>query len=192
MIDSKHNELVQSAEYFARGAHGAINQRRKYNGEPYVNHCQEVAEILVRFASYPVTSEQIAAAWLHDTVEDTHVTLEQIRDCFGEKVAILVEALTDVSRPGDGNRRARKQKDLEHTATATIEAKSVKLADLISNSNSIVAHDPDFARIYLKEKARILEVCADADPGLWQEAFRVLQDGEKKLIQQHLKGTNDA
>ena len=174
-------DLVERAALFARAAHGAIDQRRKYDGTAYINHPAEVADILVRFATLPVTQEQIAAAWLHDTVEDTKITLDDIRDCFGAEVELLVEGLTDVSRPEDGNRRVRKQKDLDHTAAASPAAKSVKLADLISNSRSIVQHDPDFARVYLHEKSRILEVCGDADPGLLAEAYRVLAEARNIL-----------
>lgn len=174
-------DLVTKAEVFARAAHGAIDQRRKYDGSAYVNHCAEVASILVEFATGPVSQEQIAAAWLHDTVEDTRITLDDIRDVFGPDVELLVEALTDVSRPEDGNRRVRKQKDLDHTAAGPVEAKSIKLADLISNSRSIVQHDPDFARVYLHEKARILAVCEDADPGLLAEARRVLEESRNIL-----------
>lgn len=173
--------LKEKAEVFARAAHGAVGQVRKYNGEAYVNHCAEVASILVRFAEWPVSDEQVAAAWLHDTVEDTKITLDDIRNCFGADVEILVEALTDVSRPEDGNRRARKQKDLEHTAAGPVAAKSVKLADLISNGLNIVQWDPNFGRVYLREKERILAVCQDADPGLIREANRVLDEGLAKL-----------
>lgn len=174
-------DLVQKAEIFARAAHGAIDQRRKYNGAPYVEHCLDVAETLVKHASWPVSQEQIAAAWLHDTVEDTKVTLDLITEVFGPDVAVLVEALTDISRPEDGNRRVRKQKDLDHTAAGPVAARTVKLADLISNSKSIVQHDPDFARVYLHEKARILAVCTDADPGLLAEAHRILDLGREQL-----------
>lgn len=174
-------DIVTKAEVFARAAHGAIDQRRKYDGSAYVNHCAEVASMLVRHAQWPVSQEQIAAAWLHDTVEDTRITLDDIRDVFGAEVELLVEALTDVSRPEDGNRRVRKQKDLDHTATGPVAAKSIKLADLISNSRSIVQHDPDFARVYLHEKSRILDVCQDADPGLLAEARRVLEESRLLL-----------
>jgi (p)ppGpp synthase/HD superfamily hydrolase len=60
----------------------------------------------------------IAAAWLHDVVEDTPVTLEDLHSEFGEGIAELVEALTDISRPEDGNRRKRKAIDREHLAHA--------------------------------------------------------------------------
>jgi len=166
--------LVVRAIEFATAAHESIGQRRKYSDEPYIVHPLDVIEILLKFSSHPVTAEMLAAAACHDVVEDTPVTLEQVQAEFGPDVAVLVEALTDVSRPEHGNRRARKALDLAHTAAAPVAAKTVKLADLISNARSIVAHDPGFARVWLREKAAILEACADADPGLLAEAQRVL------------------
>lgn len=174
-------DLVERAKVFARAAHAAVGQVRKYNGEPYVNHCEEVARILVENSAGPVSPEQIAAAWLHDTVEDTKVTLELINQEFGLVVGVYVENLTDVSRPGDGNRKVRKQLDLEHTARAQPEAKSVKLADLISNARNIVEFDPDFARVFLHEKVRLLEVLGDGDPGLLALAHETVAEARTKL-----------
>ena len=174
-------DLVSKADAFACAAHAAVKQVRKYDQQPYINHPREVREILLKFAVDPVAPGQEAAALLHDVVEDTGVELALIRTEFGDLVAKLVEDLTDVSRPEDGNRRVRKQKDLEHTAAASPLSKSIKLADLISNSRSIVEHDPDFARVYLHEKARILDVCADADAGLLAEARRVLEESRELL-----------
>lgn len=174
-------DLVGKADAFATAAHAAIGQVRKYDKQPYINHPREVRQILVKFASRPVSAEQEAAALLHDVVEDTGVEIALIKEQFGDVVAKLVDDLTDVSRPEDGNRKVRKQKDLEHTAAALPESKTIKLADLISNGLNIVQHDPDFARVYLHEKARILEVCGDADPGLLVEAHRVLEESRLLL-----------
>jgi (p)ppGpp synthase/HD superfamily hydrolase len=175
-------DLVILADAFASAAHAAVGQVRKYDKQPYINHPREVRRILVEFATVVrVSDEMQAASLLHDVVEDTGVTLELVRETFGDAVAALVSDLTDVSKPEDGNRKLRKQKDLEHTAASSVEAKSIKLADLISNSRSIVQHDPDFARVYLHEKARILEVCGDADPGLLAEAHRVLEESRELL-----------
>ena len=160
-------DLESRARTFAEIAHG--DQKRKYTGEPYVTHPGAVAD-LVR--SVPHTEEMIAAAWLHDVVEDTQVTLERVREEFGDVVADLVADLTDVSKPENGNRRVRKAIDREHTAAASPQAKTIKLADLIDNSRSIVQHDPDFAKVYLTEKALLLEVLKDGDPTLWAKAFR--------------------
>lgn len=83
----------------------------------------------------------------------------------------MVDMLTDVSRPEDGNRAARKKLDREHLAKATPEVKTIKLADLIHNTESIVAHDPKFAEVYLEEKRALLSVLKDCtSPILWAKA----------------------
>lgn len=181
--DAMKNEsiLVDRAILFATAAHEAVGQRRKYSDESYIVHPLEVIELLKKHATQPVTEEMLAAAALHDVCEDTKVSLETIRDLFGNNVYHLVENLTDISRPEDGNRRVRKSLDLEHTRLASLEAKAVKCADLISNAPSIVDSDPGFAVVWLREKAALLEVLADADPGLYNEAVRVYQECLDKL-----------
>ncbi len=161
------NELEARAHAFATDAHGDIDQRRKYTGEPYIVHPIAVAE-LVR--SVPHTPEMIAAALLHDVVEDTPVTIEGIETEFGARVAELVGWLTDVSRPGDGNRRVRKHLDLLHTAKAPPDAKTIKLADLIDNTLTIAKHDRSFWPVYRREKEALLQVLKKGDPTLWKRA----------------------
>lgn len=163
-------DVVHKAQVFAIAAHSAVGQRRKYTGEPYYVHPAEVARIV---AGVPgSTPEMVAAAWLHDVVEDTGCTFTDIHMNFGIDVATLVGWLTDVSRTEDGNRAHRKALDREHTAAAPAEAQTVKLADLISNSRSIMAHDPEFARTYLAEKRLLLAVMTKGDPELYAEASR--------------------
>lgn len=147
-------------------------QKRKYTHEPYIVHSLEVAQ-LVRGVTH--TPEMVAAGWLHDVVEDTSVTLGEVQVICGQAVADLVGMLTDVSVPADGNRAKRKAIDREHTACAYPEAKTVKLADLISNSRDICAHDPDFVRVYLREKALLMDVLKDGDAGLWKRAHGMLE-----------------
>lgn len=163
-------DLVQKAQVFAIAAHSAVQQKRKYTGEPYYVHPAEVARIVAEVPGS--TAEMVAAAWLHDTVEDTGVTHTDIHMNFGPEVAALVGWLTDVSRPEDGNRAVRKAMDRAHTAEAPAEAQTIKLADLISNSRSIMQHDPAFARTYLEEKRLLLEVMTRGDRGLHAEASR--------------------
>ncbi|WP_210325037.1 HD domain-containing protein [Mesorhizobium silamurunense] len=152
---------------FAAAAHGSVKQLRKYTGEPYIVHPVAVAEIV---KSVPHTPEMIVAALLHDTVEDTPATFEDIEEEFGPRVAGLVRWLTDVSKPSDGNRAARKALDLAHIAQAPPEAKTIKLADLIDNTSTIKERDPDFWRVYRHEKLRLLEVLKDGDATLWARA----------------------
>lgn len=162
-------ELVIKARTFALAAHSAVAQLRKYTNEPYIVHPAEVARIV---ATVPHSYEMLAAAWLHDVVEDTGVTLEIIREEFGEKVAELVGWLTDVSRPEQGNRATRKAIDRAHTAMAPADAQTIKLADLISNTRSIMEHDEAFAKTYLAEKRLLLEVMTKGDRALHAEASK--------------------
>lgn len=159
--------LELRARLFATAAHAAVGQLRKYTHEPYIVHPAEVAEIV---RSVPHTEEMLAAAWLHDVVEDTGVSIELIRAEFGSGVSDLVGWLTDVSRPDHGNRAQRKAIDRAHSASAPAAAQTVKVADLISNTRSIVDNDPSFARVYLNEKRLLLEVLTRADQGLLDRA----------------------
>lgn len=159
--------LEQRALAFAKAAHESVNQKRKYTGQDYIVHPIAVAEI-VRSVTH--TSDMIAAALLHDTVEDTPTELCDIDDEFGYDIAELVYWLTDVSKPSDGNRKVRKEVDRQHIAKAPVAAKTIKLADLIDNTSSIRELDPDFWRVYRHEKLRLLEVLKEGDPALWARA----------------------
>ena len=159
--------LEDRARTFATAAHAAVGQLRKYTHEPYIVHPTEVAATVKTVAH---TEAMVAAAYLHDVVEDTGVSIELIRAEFGSEVSDLVGWLTDVSRPDHGNRAARKAVDRAHTAAAPAEAQTVKLADLMSNTRSIVEHDAKFAVTYLAEKRALLEVMTKADPELLARA----------------------
>lgn len=185
------SDLIAQADAFADHAHGAIGQLRKYTGEPYIVHPRAVSTLV---ADAGGDSAMVAAALLHDVVEDTPTTIGDILAEFGPDVADLVFWLTDASRPEDGNRRARKEIDRKHIAAAPARAKAVKLADLIDNGRSIVEHDRNFAVVYLREKAALLEVlqsaaadCAAA-AALLPVAFETLRGGQEKFYQQHLMG----
>ena len=160
-------DLVDRAEQYAKFRHGQNNHVRKYTGEPYAVHLKEVADMVADAGLRP---EAVAAAWLHDTLEDTYATEADLREKFGDDVAKLVLEVTDVSQPQDGNRAARKAKDREHLANASPEGKTIKLADLISNSKSILEHDPNFAKIYLAEKAALLPHLTQGDKKLFEQA----------------------
>ena len=114
--------LVEQARAFSIEAHTRIGQRRKYTQQPYSEHLASVARIV---AAITDDEEMIAAAWLHDVVEDTPATLYDVETAFGKEVALLVENLTDVSKPGDGNRATRKAIDRQHIALASSRAKTV-------------------------------------------------------------------
>ena len=164
--------VVQKAHVYAMAAHASVKQLRKYTNEPYIVHPCEVAKIV---AGVPgATENMIAAALLHDVIEDTGCTFTDIHMSFGIEIATLVGWLTDVSKPADGNRATRKAMDREHTAGAPAEAQTIKLADLISTSRSIMAHDPEFAKVYLAEKRLLLEVLTKGDRGLHARASEIV------------------
>ena len=134
---------TDKAQVFATAAHAAVGQVRKYDGAPYIVHPIRVANIV---RTYGGDTAQISAAYLHDVVEDTHVTIDVIRDTFGDTIA------------SDGNRSTRKAMDRQHSANATYEAQFVKCADIIDNASDIAANDPKFWEIYRKEMTSLLEV----------------------------------
>ena len=84
--------LIEKANIFAKAAHLAVGQKRKHTGEDYIVHPTAVA---LTVKNVGLADEYIAAAFLHDVVEDTHITLSQIKESFGEKVHDIVRALTD-------------------------------------------------------------------------------------------------
>lgn len=153
-------------------------QKRKYTNEPYVNHCIAVADIVKSVCD---DVEVICAAYLHDTIEDTNICRNLIVRGFGGRVLDLVLEVSDVSKPEDGNREARKQKDLEHLAKASPEGQTIKLADLIHNSQSITQYDKNFAKIYLKEKEKCLEVLTLGNKTLRERALVILREGLANL-----------
>ena len=168
--------LIDHAYSFAKEWHG--DQKRKYTGEPYINHPVEVAQIV---AAVTEDCETICAAFLHDVIEDTAATYQDLVDAgFGWTVAGMVVELSDVSKPGDGNRAVRKSIDRIHLSHATDRSKTVKLADLISNSSSIMEHDPKFAKVYMAEKEMLLDVLVGADESLMLIAKGIVNEWKGK------------
>lgn len=169
---------IERAADFAKTAHESIDQRRKYTNEPYIVHPAKVAEIVSN-----VTDDEnmICAAWLHDVVEDTPVTLADVRDKFGDDVAHLVDGLTNVSKPEDGNRETRVAIDRNHTAGTDSRTKTIKLADLIANLDGIVDQNARFARKYIAEKELLLAVLRDGHAKLVERVGEIIQWEREKL-----------
>ena len=128
-------ELLDRAIVFAVHAHAGIERRGK--GFPYIVHPMESVEILATMTN---DQELLAAAVLHDTVEDTDTTLEQIRAEFGDRVAEIVAMESDEPHQtldSVENWRARKQAAIDRLATASRDAKMVALGDKLSNMRAI-------------------------------------------------------
>ena len=164
------DNLIESARNYAIAAHRRIGHLRKYNQQPYEVHLKAVADLVATVTDEP---ETIAAAWLHDIVEDTEVTFEDLEKAFGPRVARLVHELTDISRPGDGNRARRKAIDRDHLAGASASAQTVKLADLCDNASDICRADPKFGRVFLDEMNDLLAVLGRGHPKLMAKARKI-------------------
>lgn len=152
------SDLAFRAMVFAREVHAG--QVRKYTGNPYADHLAEVAGIV---ATVSDDQEAIATAWLHDCVEDQGVVIGALADQFGPNVAHGIKLLSDMET---GNRKARKEASWARLGSAPGWVQTIKCADLISNTSSIVQHDPDFAIVYLREKVALLDSMGSADPRL--------------------------
>ncbi|MFH6785599.1 MULTISPECIES: HD domain-containing protein [Methylobacterium] len=133
-----HVALVARAADFAARRHA--DQRRKGAArEPYVNHLAEVAALLADTADAP-NAWVVAAGWLHDTIEDTGTTHEELSSLFGPVVADLVAEVTDdKSLP----KAERKRLQVERASHRSPDAKAIKIADKISNLRSMASSPPD-------------------------------------------------
>lgn len=140
-----HVALVTRAADFAARRHA--DQRRKGTArEPYVNHLAEVATLLAESVEEP-NAWLVAAGWLHDTIEDTETTHDELVQLFGSKVADLVAEVTDDTSL---SKAERKRLQVERAPHKSPDAKAIKIADKISNLRSLVASPPadwDRARI---------------------------------------------
>lgn len=148
-------KLEQKALSFATLAHEG--QFRKYDKMPYIVHPIAVAELVKDMTD---DSEMIAAAYLHDVVEDTEITHEEIFLEFGLRVAELVYDLTDQFTKEmypEFNRKKRKKLEAERLGKISKEAQLIKICDMADNTKSIIKDDPGFASLFLREKSYILE-----------------------------------
>lgn len=158
--------IIGRAATYAMAAHDG--QKRKYTGEPYFVHCAEVAALVADVGSCSTT---IAVAYLHDVLEDCKdkVTLWALQRDFGGLIACSVLDLSDLDSVG--NRAERKRKSCYRLGQAAPAVKTVKLADLISNTRSIVRGDPKFAKVYLQEKRELLPYLKEGNGLLYAEAY---------------------
>jgi (p)ppGpp synthase/HD superfamily hydrolase len=168
-------DIIFRASEFAKRAHGSIDQRRKFTNEPYIIHPEAVAKLV---SSVTNDANVISASWLHDVVEDTPVTIENIYNEFGEVIGSLVASLTDISKASDGNRAKRKSIDRLHISLASPGAKTIKLADIIDNLSGLSAFKPAFAKVFHTECAQLHEVLKAGDSKLYLMAADLIKDTE--------------
>lgn len=165
--------ITQKAEHFAIMAHA--NDR--YGDQPYEVHLRAVVATLIKFGyENPVL---IAAAWLHDTLEDTATTAKALKDNFGLRVAGLVALVSD--DPEMGSRPERKDEVCRRLAAAgDTEAIVLKLADRIANVENSLLHSPKHFSMYAKEhphfKSRLYQ--PDQAEAMWTHLDKLIALGK--------------
>jgi guanosine-3',5'-bis(diphosphate) 3'-pyrophosphohydrolase len=140
------SELALLLEALAFAAHKHRDQRRKDpEASPYINHPIALADVLVNEGGVSDV-EVLCAALLHDTVEDTATTPQELEEAFGPRIARIVAEVTDDKTL---SKAERKRLQVEHAARLSAEAKLVKLADKICNLRDVAERAPpgwDLAR----------------------------------------------
>ena len=167
-----NTELLDRAIVFAVRAHAGTERRGK--GYPYIIHPMEAVEIV---ATMTPDQELLAAAVLHDTVEDTDVTVEQIRAEFGDRVAALVADESDVFPEGvseEDSWHARKRAAIARLSAASREAKMVALGDKLSNMRAI-------ARDFAVQGDALWDLFHAKDPKDHEWNYRGLADALREL-----------
>lgn len=184
------NETLQKIRDFADRAHGS--QLRKYTQEPYIEHPVRVMKLSSQFVDKQSLK---AAALLHDVLEDTETTADEILSFLislmdkrkAQQALQLVRELTDVYEKKnypDWNRRKRKEMEARRLAKVSADAQTIKYADIIDNSREIMQHDPGFGIRFSKECKMILEHMKDGHPELRQMALEVVE-GNLTGVQQN-------
>lgn len=179
--------LAFRAMELARKVHAF--QVRKYTDNPYVDHLAEVAGIAMSVGWHNAEihpDKLLAVCWLHDCVEDQGVNPNELGDLFGLDVMAGVVMLSDVE---EGNRAERKAASRRRLHASPGWVQTIKVADMMSNTSSIVKHDPKFAKLYLEEKRLMLAALDKADPHLRAMAVHQLHHSEDLLgvVSPHLK-----
>lgn len=158
--------LVSEAAELAAHRHTGIPRKARPD-EPYVNHLAEVANLLA-LATDGADAELVAAGWLHDTVEDTDTTREELAEKFGERVASLVVEVTDDMKLSQTERRQKQIEDAPHKSPG---AKLIKIADKISNIRARIVPEPSEAQrndlaAYVIWAEKVVAGCRGVNPKL--------------------------
>ncbi len=162
------SNLISKAEEFATKAHEGHTEKDA-NKTPYIFHIQKVAHLVELSGGTP---EEVAAAWLHDTVEDTPITFEDIKREFGPEVLEIVKGLTDLPEFESLPVAEHKQKQLERIKGESDSVKRVKIADQISaieldSANALL--DIEHRKKYVEGARKIVDACRGISPFLDQK-----------------------
>ncbi len=169
------------AAAFAAGKHNGQKRKGK-EGEPYINHPIAVANLLASIGGIS-NIEILNAALLHDTIEDTATTKEELIENFGVRTAeIVCEVTDDKSLP----KLVRKQRQIDHAPHLSDEAKLVKLADKINNVTDVVERpaedwDDGRRREYVNWGVAVVDGLRGINPALEERFDQIVEQARAKL-----------
>ena len=180
---SEHTDIATllQATRFAAEKH-RFQRRKGADASPYINHPIEVADLLANIGGVTDLSTLVAAV-LHDTVEDTETTPEEVEALFGAEVRALVAEVTDdKSLP----KAERKRLQIEHAPSLSPHAKEIKIADKISNvlditHNPPAGWSPKRKREYLEWADKVVAGCRGVNQGLDRWFDEVLRDARLSI-----------
>ncbi len=182
-IINDSNDLVWNALEFATYQH-RLQRRKGYEHLPYINHPIAVAGILKRFGE--TEAELIAAALLHDVLEDTNSTPREIENRFGAHIKeIVLEVTDDMSLPS----AERKALQVIHASTLSDKAKKIKIADKTANTLDIfrfpLSWSPSKKKHYITWAGEVVKECCGVNKALEEYFFTVAEECMKKLVQEN-------
>lgn len=175
-------EILEKIKNFADNAHG--DQVRRFSGKRYIVHPWSVMNLCKEYSS---DISLLAAAILHDVLEDTPVSesdiynflIEQLSRSESHKAVNLVKELTDVFTRENCpqlNRKQRKIKEIERLSKISGDAQTVKYADLLDNCVDIASNDVDFAKVFLKESLALLLKINRGHPLLYRRTLKTIRN----------------
>jgi guanosine-3',5'-bis(diphosphate) 3'-pyrophosphohydrolase len=181
------DKLLSEIKAFADEAHG--EQKRKYTGDRYIVHPVRVMELCHQHTS---DISILAAALLHDVLEDTPVSREEIHRFLSglmntaqaSRTLHLVEELTDEyvkAKYPNFNRRLRKAKEVARMEKTSADAQTIKYADIIDNAREIASHDPAFGRVFIRECDALLKNMNKGNSQLFTMAQETLRKTSEEL-----------
>jgi (p)ppGpp synthase/HD superfamily hydrolase len=167
--------LVSKALQYAKDVHAL--QLRKYTDEPYIEHPIRVAGLVMRLPQ--VDDKVIAAALLHDVVEDCDVLIQDLESFFGSIVTEYVYELTNRYTTDFAprlNRKERKRLECERLSYISAMAKCIKLCDRLDNLVDLGLAQPSFRDVYIAESYLLVEAIGDAHPPTADRITKKLDD----------------
>jgi (p)ppGpp synthase/HD superfamily hydrolase len=167
-------DLILRAARLANRLHAG--QVRKYRPRPFIEHPGRVASRLMLFED--AAPEEVAAAWLHDVLEDTSATSANLLAEGMPPVTVRwVEELTNPSKSHPHLRRAqRKEMDREHVPHMSREAKRIKLIDRADNLREMQGCDESFRSLYAAESVLLAKLLEGVDDGLLEDLYRAIEE----------------